>query len=289
MKRQKSKKHFLLTFLCMLMLMTTVLLPIKASASGSVMWDSYEMPDHRLKDRFVDAAGLLSEDSRLELQDKMDALSEKHHCNIVLLTVPEHTGTAQDYADDYLDYNGFQADYNGSAVLFMLSMADRSYSFSTTGNAIGAFTDYGIEVLTEKMHSDLSDDYYYDAFETYINTADRYLELYENGTPYDVNSKNVTPQEYLRGIIICIIIGLILGAIPVFVMIADLTTVKSQSSAAGYQSHNGIHMTFHKDTYLRASVSKSPIPKDNGSRSGGGSSVHTSSSGSSHGGSSGHF
>jgi uncharacterized protein len=290
MRKKNKNKSYLPAVLCALMIAFFILTPVSVLASGDVMWDSYEKPSSRQKDRFVDAANLLSESSREELQEEMDALSEKWNCNIVILTVQSHTGYIQDYADDYFDYNGFQADYpDGSGVLFMLSMEDREWAISTCGKAIGAFTDYGQEKMMDKMMPDLSEGYYYSAFETYIKTADRYLELYENGTPFDYGSKNVTESEFLKGIIICIIIGLILGAIPVVIMIGDLTNVHANDSAAGYQAHNGINMKFHKDTYLRSAVSKTPIPKDNDSRGSGGSSVHTSSSGSSHGGSHGHF
>ncbi len=288
MKIKKRKRIFLLAVLSAILISFFLMAPIETLASDDVMWDKYEMPSSRQKDRFVDAANLLSESSRKELQDRMDEISAKWRCNIVILTVDEHTGPIQDYADDYFDYNGFQADYDGSGILFMLSMADREWAISTSGNAIAAFTDYGQQKMMDDMLPDLGDGYYFSAFDTYIDTADRYLELYEAGTPYDVGTRDATPAEMRGAFIVCIIIGLIVGLIPVGIMISSLTTVHSNSSASGYQSHSGIHMKFHKDTYLRSSVSKAPIPKED-SRSSGGSSTHFSSSGSSHGGSHGHF
>lgn len=289
MKIKKRKKILLLAVLSAILISFFLSAPIGALAfDDEVMWDEYEIPSSRQKDRFVDAANLLSESTRKELQDRMDEVSERWQCNIIILTVDEHTGPIQDYADDYFDYNGFGTDYDGSGVLFMLSMDDREWAISTSGNAIAAFTDYGQEKMMDDMLPDLGDGYYYSAFNTYIDTADRYLELYENGTPFDVGIRNATAEEMRGAFVVCIIIGLIIGLIPVGIMISALTTVRSNSSASGYQSHSGIKMKFHQDTYLRSTVSKAPIPKED-SRSSGGSSIHTSSSGSSHGGSHGHF
>lgn len=289
MKIKQKQKFNLLLVLMTLMLSFVIFPTVKASASDNVMWDSYEVPSRRLKDRLVDAANLVSDEYEGDLRKRLDEISEKWQCNVVILTVYSHSGPIQDYADDYFDYNGFGADYNDSGILFMLSMEDREWAISTKGKAIGAFTDYGQEHMVDNMLSDLGDGYYYSAFDTYIDTADRYLELYESGEPYDVNSRKYTQDEFNTGLVICIILGFILAFLPLGVMISSLKTVHWNQSASGYQSHSGIHLNVHRDQYIRSSVTKTAIPKDNGRSSGGGSSVHTSSSGGSHGGSHGHF
>ncbi len=263
----------------------------KALAYSDDLWDSYEMPDSRQKERLVDEADLLTDSEESDLLQKLNSISEKHQSNVVILTVDDHSGTIQDFADDYFDYNGFQADYNGSGILFMLSMGDREWHISTCGSAIAAFTDYGQEYMSGEMLPYLSNGDYYSAFNTYINIADRFLTLYEEGTPYDVNNDK-DPNELKVVAIASVVVGLILGFIIVGIMAAQLHSVHMNTSAAGYQAHSGINMQVHRDTFLRASTSKRPIPRDDGSRGGGfsgGSSTHTSSSGSSHGGSSGHF
>ena len=278
---------------CLLVILSCLFLvpSVTASAYGDDLWDSYEMPDTRQKERLLDVANLLTDSEESTLLNKLNSVSNKHQSNIVILTVDDHNGSVQDFADDYFDYNGFQADYDGSGILFMLSMGDREWAISTSGTAIYAFTDYGQQYMTEEMLPYLSEGDYYSAFDKYIEIADRFYTLYEEGTPYDVdNSKN--PGELKVVAIASIIVGLLLGLIIVGIMAAQLKSVHMNANAAGYQSHSGIHMTVHKDNYVRTSTSKRPIPRDDGSRSsggGGGSSTHTSSSGSSHGGSSGHF
>ena len=95
--------------------------------AAEILWDSYEVPSTRQKPRLVDNADLLTSSEEETLLALLDETSAKWQCNIAVLTVESHDGSIQDFADDYFDYNGFQADYDGSGILFMLSMADRAY------------------------------------------------------------------------------------------------------------------------------------------------------------------
>lgn len=288
-KIQQLKKQIAVAFLFILLGIMLVPVP-KAKASDLILWDSYTKPSSRQKDRLFDNAELLSSAAQEDILAKLDELSQKHNSNIAILTVNEHSGPIQDYVDDYFDYNGFQADYDGAGVLFMLSMADREYAISTNGTGIQAFTDYGQEYLIEQMRPFLSEGDYYGAFNKYIEVADYFYTQYENGHPYDVDFKDTSPQALIKVGIICLGIGLIVALIPIFIMISSLKNVHASTTASGYQSHNGLHLTMHKDTYLRSSTSKVRIPDERSSSGGsGGSSVHISSSGSSHGGSHGHF
>ena len=279
-----------------------LLLPLKALAAGQ-LWDSYEIPSTRQKPRLVDQADLLSDSEEKELLATLDSLSEKWKCNIVLLTATEHTGPIEAYADDYFDYNGFGADFNESGILFMLSMEDREWAFSTSGSAIEAFTDYGQAYMFNKMVDDLADDDYYSAFKTYTRVCDELLEEYAQGTPYDVSgaqssSYNEQPRvktasDYLHYLGYSVIIGLVIALFPILKMKSDLKTVHMNSSASGYQSKQGMKMRVNSDRLVNKTLSKTPLPKDDDHRSGGGfsggSSTHMSSSGHSHGGSHGHF
>ncbi len=276
------------------LLMLSLLLPLRVFAADNILWDSYEIPSTRQKPRLVDNADLLMSYEKEDLTKKLDEISAKHQCNIAVLTVYSHSGPIQDFADDYFDYNGFGADYNGSGILFMLSMEDREWAISTSGSAITAFTDYGQEYMVKKMMGDLSDGYYGDAFSTYIDVCDYLLDIYSQGTAFDVDYKAPrTTGDYVRMILISLAIGLAVAFIPLLFMASELTTVKMSTGANDYQSKNGINISLRQDIFERKVLNKTQIQQSSGSRSGGssggGSSIHTSSSGSSHGGSHGHF
>ena len=55
--------------------------------------------------RLVDNAGLLDEDEALELESKLDEISQEYDCDVVILTEETINGAEpMDYADDYFDY-----------------------------------------------------------------------------------------------------------------------------------------------------------------------------------------
>ena len=285
---RKLQKHIALAILAIVLATLIIPLPAVRAAEGD-LWDEYAMPSTRQKERLLDNAELLTSDEESELLDALNSISARHRANVAILTVDYHNGPIQDYADDYFDYNGFQADYDGSGILFMLSMADREWAISTHGTAAYVFTDYGQEELMDEMLPYLGDGDYYEAFQKFIEVSERYFTLYEEGTPYDYGYKDTSPAALRKAFIICLVIGLIIGIFPLLCMAGALTSVKPNNNAAGYQIHNGLHMAMHRDTYLRSTTSRTKIPENDRSSSGGGSSFHTSSSGSSHGGSHGHF
>ncbi|RKM55948.1 TPM domain-containing protein [Butyrivibrio sp. CB08] len=279
----------------LLMMIFAFALTFKTYAA-EILWDSYEVPATRQKPRLVDNADLLTDSEETALLQKLDATSEKWQSNIAILTVNSHNGPIQDYADDYFDYNGFCSEYNESGILFMLSMEDREWAISSSGSAQYAFTDYGQDYLFNEMRGDLSDGDYYDAFNTYVEQCDRLLYAYSQGTPVDVGVKPPkTTSDILGYLVGSIAVGLVVALFPILKMKSDLKTVKMAGNAAGY-AKGKLHMSIQQDRFVRKTLSKTEIPRDNGSSNGsrgggfgGGSTLHTSSSGHSHGGSHGHF
>ncbi len=265
-------------------------LPFSCHASDW-LWDDYTVPESRQKERLLDNADLLTNEEEQLLLKRLDSVSNNWECNVAILTVDDYSGTIQDFADDYFDYNGFGADFNGSGILFVIAMSDRSWAISTSGSAIYAFTDYGQEYMINQMGSFLSNNDFYGAFDCYIDLCDELLYKYSQGTPLDVNSDSqYSSMGILSMIFISLAAGCGLATLPILFMKSQLKTVRMATTASGYQSSKGLDIRRKSDRFIRRTITKTPIPRDSGSRGGsGGSSMHTSSSGSSHGGSSGHF
>ncbi|WP_051538090.1 TPM domain-containing protein [Butyrivibrio proteoclasticus] len=287
-KMTKLNRSFSLYLSLVLIVLCIGAFTITSKAADSY-WDSNTIPSTRQKDLLYDDAELLSASEQEDLTKRLNEVSNRWDCTIAILTVDTPINSIQDFADDYFDYNGMGADHNGNGILLVLNMDDRSYWFSTSGTAISAFTDYGLSKMFDKMSSDLGDNYYHDAFVTYTEVCDDYLEMYSKGTPYDVGVKQ--PKDVVKGLLLSFLAALLVALVPIFVMASHLKSVTAKHSAKGYQAHDGLHMRVHRDTYLRSHVTKTEIPRDN-DRSGGfsgGSSTHMSSSGSTHGGGGGHF
>jgi uncharacterized protein len=289
MKKFMTQRRFasavIIFFICLFTLSFT-------AGAAEILWDEFEVPSTRQKERLLDNADLLTDSEEADILRRLDEISYKWQCDLVILTVDDHTGDIQSYADDYFDYNGFGKEFNDSGFLFMLSMFDREWAFSGKGTCGYAITDYGREYLFDQMRSDLADDDYYGAFSTYISTCDWLLQKYSEGTPYDYDSKEPKTTSDILGLLAGSILGgLVIALIPILKMKSDLKTVKMVNNATNYQSGGGIRVTLREDRFIKKALVKTPIPKDNGSRGGhsGGSTFHTSSSGSSHTGSHGHF
>lgn len=254
--------------------------------------------------KVVDNASLFTDEEEAELTREAYELIERYGMDVVILTVESLEGaSAQDYADDYYDYNGYRED----GILFLLAMEEREWYFSTCGEAIYVFTDFGLESLGEDVLPYLSDGDYYEAFRYWQELLPHYFEAYLAGDPIDVYVPNSPgydgredvvyyPEDRSPDYVSCFLISLVIGAVAalvtVLIMRSRMNTARAQNDAGSYMKPGSYHLTVHRDMFLYSRVSKTPRPKDTGGSGGshrGGSSTHRSSSGRSHGGRGGRF
>lgn len=244
------------------------------------------------RERVVDMAELLSDSDETALLSKLDEISERQKLDIVVLTVNTLDGkTPRDYADDFYDYNGYGFGENKDGILLLVSMEDRDWWISTTGYGITALTDAGIEYISKKFLSDLSDGDYAQAFTTYAELCDQFITQAKTGEPYDIGNMPKEPFNVAWNILVAFVIGLVVAFVVTNIMKKQMKTVQLKSEANNYVKSNSMIVTENRDLFLYNQVSRRARPKetDNSSGSSGGSSTHTSSSGSSHGGGGGKF
>ena len=253
-----------------------------------------------------DQAGLMNADQQAILDQKAYELSEAYRMDIVIVTTNSNDGKdVQSYADDFFDENGYGADKDDSGILLLVSMDTREWAFSTSGNGIYAFTDYSLEVLSEELIPYLSSGEYYEGFSHYLSCLPTYLDAFQDGKPVDGYASDYDPSStedvvyyeepltWSDAIIFSSIIGLVVAGISVAVMVFSMNTKRRQSGAGDYLVDNSFQLQTNRDYFLFSNVTKTKrVEQDNsngGSHGGGGSHVHTSSSGRSHGGRSGKF
>lgn len=244
------------------------------------------------RERVVDMAELLSDSDKTALLSKLDEISERQKLDIVVLTVNTLDGkTPRDYADDFYDYNGYGFGENKDGILLLVSMEDRDWWISTTGYGITALTDAGIEYISKKFLSDLSDGDYAQAFTTYAELCDQFITQAKTGEPYDIGNMPKEPFNVAWNILVAFVIGLVVAFVVTNIMKKQLKTVRLKYEANNYVKSNSMIVTENRDLFLYNQVSRRARPKETDNRSGssGGSSTHTSSSGSSHGGGGGKF
>lgn len=220
----------------------------------------------------VDNADLLTSREEKNLEELAREIRDAHEMDVVIVTVDSLGGkSAQDYADDFYDYNGYGIGGDYSGVLLLIDMGSRQWHISTCGSAIKAISDRDVNALFDAMADDLSAGEYYRAFKAYLNALSDHLQK-DSGGPGG------------KALLISVGIGILVGGISVLVMRSSMNTKHKQSSAADYLDRNSYHLRVHRDMYLYSRVTKRPRPKNNGV-----SSVHHGSSGRSHGGGGGRF
>lgn len=249
--------------------------------------------DSRLSPRLVDDADLLTPDEEADLLKKLDEVSEKHRNDVVIVTVDSLNGkTATEFADDFFDYHGFGMTEKANGILLLVSMQYRDWAISTTGEGIFAFTDAGQAYMIDQFLPYISKGRYAKGFEKFIDLSDDFLTQYAKGKPYDYGRLPKPPLAWYW-------LPVTLAAAAFFAwsivggMKNNLKSVRRQNAADDYIVRGSFALATEKDLFLNKNLSIVPIPRNSGSSGssggGGGSRTHTSSSGRSHGGSSGKF
>lgn len=284
----------LAAFVCVLFTASALSLGVRAYEEGVI-------PDERLEPLLVDDAGLLSDDEYDALLATLENISAEYGCDVAVVTVDSLGGkSAQDFADDYYDYNGYGSGSDRSGIMLVLSMGDRDWHITTCGYGITAMTDYGREVLSDEFVPYLSGGDYYRAFDIFAEGCENYLRLAADGTPFDRRSDydnddydygSGFPQwwEIKSYIPIALIIGFVISLIVALCMRGKLKSVRAKQSATDYIVDNSMTLTDSRDIFLYKNVSRMRRSDDNDSGGGGGSSTHVSSSGTTHGGGGGKF
>ena len=219
--------------------------------------------------RFVDQAGLLTESEAQELTAKLDEISERQQFEVVVVTTTDLEGkTPEAYADDYYDYHNYGYGKNKDGVLFLryINGDSKEVHISTTGLGIKAFTDEEIQSTIDKMAGDIQGGNYAAAFTTFANEADKQA----------TDAKKFP----IKRLLIAFIIGLIVAFIVIKSVEGKYKPVRFKSNASDYLAQGSLQITGGYENFLYSNVTQTARNDDKS----GGSSTHTGSSGTSHGG-----
>lgn len=240
--------------------------------------------------RLVDIADLLSDSEETALLEMLDEISERQRVDVVVVTVDSLEGkSATQYADDFYYEYGYGFGDEGDGILFLISIGDRDWCMSTKGFGITAFTDAGQAYMSGLFVSDLTEGNYAAAFTTFAELCDEFITQADTGVPYDVDNLPKEPFAFGMWLAVSFGIAFVIALIVTGMMKGQLKSVSSQSQADNYIKDGSMQLTRNNDLFLYRHVDRREKPKDNTSDSSGGSSTHTSSSGATHGGSSGKF
>ncbi len=271
------------------------------------------IPADRTLPRVVDRADILSDYEEEALRSKLDGLSERIGCDIAAVTVNSLNGkSAQAYADDFYDYNGYGMGSGDHGVLFLIAMDEREWAFSTYGLAIDALPRYTLESIAYEIIPDLSGGDYYGAIALYADLSAKKIEYYiatgsvmggSYGDDYYYDDNYYYDDDFYydddyyydeltvgEKFIVSIVVGTVVSLIIMLVMKSGMKTVRSNNFASPYIVDGSMNLTESRDLYLYRNVTRVRRETESSSGRGGmGGGVHRSSSGRSHGGASGRF
>lgn len=231
-----------------------------------------------------DEAGLLTDAEYYELTDRLEEIRNKFSTDVAFVTTAQLVSeTAQASADDIFDYSGYGYGSEKQGILLYICSDSRLYALSTHGDdTIKKLNDDAIEYIEEKMLPLLKQDDYAGAAMAYAEACDMLLQTAADGKPYEA------PKSVASIILTYVIAIAIAAAIAFFMMknkLAQMKTATAKKEANDYVKPGSMNVTFANDIFLYSNVTQTAKPKNNDSSS----STHTSSSGETHGGSSGSF
>lgn len=241
----------------------------------------------------VDREDLLDVTEEEIILEELLKIQDKYQFDTVIVTTDSFEGkTASEFADDYFDNHGYGAGNNFDGIIFVVSLSQRQWAISTSGFGITAFTDYGLEYIDNEVISYLSDGNFYNGFMYFSDLVDQFVEQAKKGDPYDIDHEPKSPFSIIY-VFWSLIIGIITAMIGTGISKGQLRSVRRQNAAAEYVRPGSFHLSEDRELYLYRKIDRVRKPDNNSNSSGrgsrGGSTVHVSSSGRSHGGRSGSF
>ena len=258
--------------------------------------------------RVFDQAGLFSETGIIQLEEKIAQCRKSTKMDVVIVSAyADGERSAEEYADDYYDYGGFGVGKKASGVLLLYYMDGPGQPggecyISTAGTMINMLTDERIESILDDVYGDLGNRDFAGATEHFLEDVKAYVkEGVESGQyTYDRDTGEIVRYHSIRlyeVAIAMVIAGILAGS--VCLDIKKRYAMKQSSrevsnSLQAYRADCAFHFSVAGDKMVNKYVRSVPIPRNtssgsggrghSGSSSAGRSTIHTSSSGSSHGG-----
>lgn len=250
--------------------------------------------------RLIDNADLLTQQEEENLVQKLDEISTRQNFDVAIVTTNSFDGKSPEaFADDYFDYNGYGMGEDYDGILLVLNMEERTWVISTHAFGITAFTDAGQDYIGDIVLPYIGDGDYLEGFDEFASLCDNFVTQAKIGEPYDIynmpeddvddTSKDAEeeyvrgPMDYILSYIGCLGFGAIGAGVLRSIKKSELKTVEMREDATDYWTD--FNLIEETDTFLHKKIVAVKVEKDEDEEDGG-STVHKSSSGRTHGGSS---
>lgn len=160
MEKRRKRRTSLGSAVCLLVFVICLLFPVSAAAEEK---------------RVFDQAGLFTEEEETELEKSAERAGIETDMTMVIVTCSDADGkTGQEYADDFYDMGGFGTGDDYSGALFLIDMDNRQLVISTSGQMIDILTDVRMDRILDEVYEAAADGKYYKAGEIFLDQAADY-------------------------------------------------------------------------------------------------------------------
>lgn len=240
------------------------------------------------RERVLDYTGELSLSEVGKLNSKLSNIADDYNFDVIVCLVdglPAEYYDEMSFADDLADDLVYNYGYSVNNCLLLFDKSDNGYAISTSGYGETAFTVAGCEYIIDQIGSNLKSGKYYKAFDEFAEQCDDFLKQAKKGKPYDEGNLPKDKAKILKKSIgIGLIIGAVITALIMLGLYGKMKNVAKKTQAREYVVDGTFNVSLSRDSYLYSKTTRTKKPSQSS-----GSGSHTSSSGSSHGGISGHL
>lgn len=225
------------------------------------------------KEKIYDFADLFTEEEEQKLYQEISQYIASYQLDLAIVTISQNNKSSpREYADDFYDYNNFGLNSTKDGLLFLIDMDNREIYMTTTGAAINMYNDYRINKSLEQVYQYMTNQNYYQGVSQYIQIIGNYAK---SGLPNQKEEKNL-----ITTICYSSIISLIITTIIMMILINKNKLVKKKTTAREYLNKDSVSMKNIGEILISTNTVRQAIDHS----SSGGSSTHSGSSGTSHGG-----
>jgi uncharacterized protein len=237
------------------------------------------------KSFLVDLAGTFTAQEAVDLEQSARSLGAQYNMDIVIVTTEDTGGkSAQAFADDYFDGQGYGVGTDRDGILFLIDFDNREAYISTSGIAIRYITDERREsILDDIFAAGMADENYFGAAQAFLSSTAGFLAA---GIPDNQYNEPETPVSLT---VVDGIAGAAVSGIASFWFYAGTRSAykgKAKSPIFNYRQNSLVNLGLTNDELTNTYVTSRALPRptSSGTSGGGRSSTHVSSSGRTHGG-----
>lgn len=233
-------------------------------------------------DLITDEPYVLSDEEYLDLNEQADALAAKHNCEVavVVIATMDDEDDATGFAEFVYDHYNLGSGADKSGLLLFLSLAEQEYALLARGYGDTAFTAYGQDLLMDQLLPLLADGAYYEAFQTYLDTADEYLQKAKDGSPVDNNSTTAVAvggetktdddsSQFGFRLAATILLPLLVAGLLCMNWKGQMQTARFATTADLYIPADGFRLTGQEDQFLFRTEERRKIERTEKKTSGG--------------------